>query len=85
SHQDRAGVRSRHHDKQGGCSITRFSVRLARELGLDVVAEGVETPEQLAKLKEWGCTGIQGYLISRPLPADELAPFLAAHGSPSKR
>jgi diguanylate cyclase (GGDEF)-like protein len=70
---------------RGDASITRFSVRLARELGLDVVAEGVETPEQLAKLKEWGCTGVQGYLISRPLPADELAPFLAAHGSPSKR
>jgi diguanylate cyclase (GGDEF)-like protein len=64
---------------KGDASITRFSVRLARELGLDVVAEGVETLDQLAKLKEWGCTGVQGYLISMPLPAEELAPFLAAH------
>ena len=66
---------------KGDASITRFSVRLARELGLDVIAEGVETPDQLAKLKEWGCTGAQGYLISTPLPAEELASFLAAHST----
>ena len=49
---------------------------LAHKLGLDVVAEGVETEAQLKYLLSIGCEKIQGYLISKPLPADELASFI---------
>ncbi len=46
-------------------------VRLSIELGLDCVVEGVETLEQYQMLREIGCRRLQGYLFSRPLPADE--------------
>ena len=45
---------------------------LARALGLVVVAEGVETPHQLAALRRLGCARAQGYLFSQPVPGDEL-------------
>lgn len=41
---------------------------LAEELGLEVIAEGVETEKQLELLKKWGCDQVQGYLLSKPLP-----------------
>ncbi len=49
---------------------------LAAGLGLDVVAEGVETPEQVAILGELGVCLLQGYLLGRPLPAEEVEPLL---------
>ena len=52
-------------------------VQLARTLGLDVTAEGVETEEQLAFLKSIGCGAAQGYLISRPIAESELAALFA--------
>jgi len=58
-------------------AVARVAVLLGRELGLDVVAEGVETREQLARLKQWGCPEVQGFLFARPMPADDLARFLA--------
>lgn len=51
-------------------------IEMARSLGLGVVAEGVETEEQLVVLARAGCTSYQGYLCSRPLAADELAAFI---------
>ena len=62
--------------------ILRTIISMAHGLGLEVVAEGVETPEQLALLKQEGCDLIQGYLIARPLPADTFA-ALAANWSGS--
>jgi EAL domain-containing protein (putative c-di-GMP-specific phosphodiesterase class I) len=53
-------------------------VRLGRDLGLHVVAEGVETPQQLAALQDAGCPFAQGFLISRPLTAEALTAFLLA-------
>jgi len=47
-------------------------VNLAHALGLDVVAEGVETDQQLASLRDLGCDQAQGYLFSKPVPAAEL-------------
>ena len=49
-------------------------------LGVDVVAEGVETAAQLECLRQVGCNLIQGYLYSKPLPADEFAAFARAFG-----
>ncbi len=52
-------------------------VRLAHALGITAVAEGVERPAQVAALKEAGCDEIQGYLISRAVPPDEIAGLFA--------
>jgi EAL domain-containing protein (putative c-di-GMP-specific phosphodiesterase class I) len=44
---------------------------VAARLGMETVAEGVETAEQLSVLRQLKCAEIQGYLINKPLPADE--------------
>jgi diguanylate cyclase (GGDEF)-like protein len=55
-------------------AIIRAMANLGASLGIDTTAEGVETEEQLAMIRQYGCTEIQGYLISIPLPArDALA------------
>ena len=56
--------------------IIRAIVAMAQTLGLAITAEGVETREQLEFMLELGCTEIQGYIFSRPLPYDELIAFL---------
>jgi len=55
--------------------LTRTIVRVGHDLGIDVVAEGIEQPEQLELLREMGCGHGQGYLIARPMTASEVAPF----------
>lgn len=55
------------------CSAT---IVLAHSLGLDLVAEGVETTAQRDYLQNLGCDLFQGFLYSKPLPADQLVPFL---------
>jgi diguanylate cyclase (GGDEF)-like protein len=57
--------------------IARSTVDLGHNLRLRVVAEGVETPEAWHKLAAMGCDQAQGYLMSRPLPPDELGRWLA--------
>jgi EAL domain-containing protein (putative c-di-GMP-specific phosphodiesterase class I) len=54
-------------------AIVTMIVALARALGLTVVAEGVETRPQLARLAELGCGIAQGHLFGRPVPAPEVA------------
>ena len=54
-----------------GGSILNCIVRMTRWLGLEVLAEGVETKEQAEYLKNIGCDFMQGYYFSRPIPADE--------------
>jgi diguanylate cyclase (GGDEF)-like protein len=56
--------------------IVHTTVDLGRNLGLRVVAEGVEDPQTLQELDALGCDAIQGYHISRPLPADDLIHWL---------
>jgi len=73
---DRSFVREIDRDAEGKAIINAI-IALGRALDLIVVAEGVETKEQEAFLREQKCDEEQGYLISIPLPADECAAFLA--------
>lgn len=61
--------------------LARTVITLARELNLEVIAEGVETVDQLAFLESLGCQYAQGYLISQPLPREEVPAFLRAYPS----
>jgi diguanylate cyclase (GGDEF)-like protein len=62
-------------------AIVAAIVNMARALALRVVAEGVETPEQLAILHQLGCDEYQGYLYSKPLPAHALSEHLLQTGN----
>jgi len=57
-------------------AITTAVIAMARSMKLNVVAEGVETPEQAQLLRELGCDEIQGYLLARPMNASDLAVWL---------
>ena len=63
--------------------VVRGVIDMARSLGLDVIAEGVETAEQLALLAEEGCTLYQGFLCSPPVAATELATLLKEWRGPA--
>lgn len=73
---DQSFVRNLHSDSRD-LAIVHTIVALGRSLSMSVIAEGVETTEQRAQLAECGCHHYQGYLFSRPLPAQQLAEFLA--------
>ncbi|TAJ24018.1 MAG: EAL domain-containing protein, partial [Nitrospirae bacterium] len=57
-------------------AITTAIIAMAHSLNLRVLAEGVETESQMTFLREQGCDELQGYLVSTPLPAEELVQFL---------
>jgi predicted signal transduction protein with EAL and GGDEF domain len=57
-------------------AIVRTMLELARVLGMETLAEGVEEPAQLAVLERVGCEAMQGFLVARPMPAGELADLL---------
>jgi EAL domain-containing protein (putative c-di-GMP-specific phosphodiesterase class I) len=59
------------NSNDGDVTIVRSTIDLAHNLGLTVVAEGVENGEVLGRLRDLGCDEMQGYLISRPLPVAE--------------
>ena len=65
-------------DEKVDSEIVRSVIRLAAAIGIDVVAEGVENAEQLARLEALGCPLVQGYHIARPQPAAETEAFVAA-------
>ena len=73
---DQSFVRNIPHDL-GDVAITRAIVAMAQSFGLSLVAEGVETPEQLAYLRELGCDDAQGYLFSPAVPASQAERFFS--------
>ncbi len=72
---DRSFVRDIRNDNSDGM-IVASTVTLARNLGLKVVAEGVETREQLMHLKLMGCDEVQGFYLQRPVAPAQLVPLL---------
>jgi EAL domain-containing protein (putative c-di-GMP-specific phosphodiesterase class I) len=74
---DRSFVMDVTHDESDR-AITNAIIALAHKLGIKVLAEGVETQEQLDVLRVWGCDAMQGYLLSKPLPAEAAHAWLAA-------
>src|SRR6185295_9382250 len=65
----------------GSLNIVRAVAAMANGLGMTTTAEGVETKEQLDTVRAEGCTEMQGFLFSRPLPAGEVPEFLRQCGS----
>jgi len=57
-------------------AIVKAAIGLARELGIGVIAEGVETADQLRLLHEWGCRQAQGFYFAAPMPAEDVLPLL---------
>jgi EAL domain-containing protein (putative c-di-GMP-specific phosphodiesterase class I) len=74
---DRSFIEAMTTDKDTA-TIVASIIALARNLGMDLVAEGVEQIEQLELLRTFDCPVVQGYYFSRPLPADSLDEFLDA-------
>ncbi|WP_434510194.1 EAL domain-containing protein [Desulfitobacterium sp. AusDCA] len=72
---DQSFIRDSLHNAENGTIVSTI-IGLARDLNFLAIAEGVETEAQYEFLKEQACTGIQGYLISRPLPAAEMTTLL---------
>ncbi len=64
-------------------TIARAVVNLGQSLGLEIVAEGVESAEQLAYLREINCDEAQGYYYSEPIPADAFEKYLREHVGPA--
>ena len=62
---------------RGSAAIVRATIGLARELEMDVIADGIESAEQLELLQAWGCREGQGFYLARPLGVRELEPLLA--------
>jgi ActR/RegA family two-component response regulator len=74
---DRSFIRDITSD--AGCAdIVRSILALSQKLGIAVIAEGVETEAQLGYLQRQGCAEVQGFLYSRPVPADQMTELLRA-------
>jgi len=67
-----------------GRAIVRAVAALGQSLGMATVAEGVETEEQMGRIASDGCTDVQGYLISRPMPPEQIGSFLSSHKGASR-
>jgi EAL domain-containing protein (putative c-di-GMP-specific phosphodiesterase class I) len=76
-------------DEGANRHLIRVMVAIGAELGLDVVAEGIETETDRERLLELGITRMQGYLFARPMPEEEFLAWLSQHAgaahAPSER
>lgn len=77
---DRSFVRAVDGNRDQQQLVTAI-LSLAERLGLETLAEGVETQGEHAMLAQLGCGHVQGYVIARPMPAEEVSPWLLAHRS----
>ncbi|EKU25721.1 bifunctional diguanylate cyclase/phosphodiesterase [Xanthomonas graminis] len=77
---DRSFISDLHRDARNA-SICEALLTLGRSLGLDVVAEGVETEEQLQWLRAHGCDQVQGYLLGRPAPLAQVIDALGTRNA----
>jgi EAL domain-containing protein (putative c-di-GMP-specific phosphodiesterase class I) len=59
--------------------IVMTIINMAHNLGMRAIAEGVENTATLERLVEMGCDLAQGFLVARPMPLEQIGPFLAAH------
>jgi EAL domain-containing protein (putative c-di-GMP-specific phosphodiesterase class I) len=64
----------------GQAAIVKATIGLAKDLGLEIIAEGVETRAQFEALKNWGCTEIQGFYFAKPLSAEDVTLALRKGG-----
>ena len=72
---DRAFVRELDSDGEDA-ALVQLIIAMASQLGLAVIAEGVETQQQRDLLRDWGCSEIQGYFLSRPMDAESALDFM---------
>ena len=77
---DQSFVHDLAHDPEDA-AIVRAIIQMARSLDLRTVAEGVEDEQALQRLREFGCTQAQGYLIARPMDAEATGRFLHVQGA----
>jgi EAL domain-containing protein (putative c-di-GMP-specific phosphodiesterase class I) len=75
---DRSFIGGLGNDPQNRVILSAI-IHLARTLGMKAIAEGVETAEQLARLRELGCEIAQGNYFSEPLPGEEASELLATN------
>ena len=73
---DRSFIKDITHEPRDAAIVANL-IKMATDMGMQVVAEGVESPEQARKLIELGCSRAQGYLWSKAIPFDELERRLA--------
>src|SRR5690606_5790368 len=66
-------------EPQDSSVILASIIKLGQDLSLTITAEGVETAQQQRWLQQSGCHQLQGYLFSRPMPADQMTAFIAVH------
>ncbi len=67
------------HRKPDSVAIADAVISIARCFDLEVIAEGVETQEELSTMRSLGCNRVQGYLIARPLPAKDVVAFVESY------
>jgi EAL domain-containing protein (putative c-di-GMP-specific phosphodiesterase class I) len=66
-------------DDEQDRTLVEVIIKMGQTLGIQVIAEGVETKEQLAMLEQRGCDFIQGFYLSKPLPLDDFIAFYRSY------
>ena len=81
---DRSFIMALSPDASDDIAIVRSVLSLCRSLRLETVAEGIERPEQMAILNDFGCQFGQGYLFAKPMPAEEWSTFARSTPIPAR-